>query len=803
MRMAATVAVLLVGAALFSTFQAVRATRARNAADRASAESRRSYAEAREAQASEARLRGLSDERARDAVASRDRSRRLLYVADMSLAQQSLKQNNLGKVRRLLDRHRPGPGEEDLRGWEWRYLWQQTRSTAIATLTNRAERTFDVSLNPDGSLLAAGWYDGHLELWDVASRRMLEVLVEGKQSFQAHATFAPDRNLLAYTSAPNTVTLRDLDSGRETAIWQIPQPFLRPERAGGGWTVRDLSFAKDGSWLVLYAGGNRIRGDAVWVIDVESGRVQGRVNTTWSDTFHHGAARLSPDGSRLFLPRSDIPNYSYTLRCVELATGNLLWETEPLRDYGLTAMAVSPDGAVVLSGSGFEDPTIRIWDSQTGRLQGRLEGHTSWVGKLRFTADGRQLISAASDQTLRVWNTDTWTEARVLRGHRDEVHAVAVSDATDLVASGGKEGNVMLWKKSGDAADAGFHPLTKLSSGVQVIPLNQSRLLVVPPAATPEILSLKGDGVRRVVTEFAPPVRFLGGDGSGNLGVWDGTNRVLVGEFGPAGFIPHTALKLETTPATVSYDIEAQLLAWIPSWRERDVQLVPANAPGQLKVLAGEAIGPRRLQFSKGGTHLAALGSAETTVWAVETGEPVLTIKGRVTDLEFAAGNQMLVTDMSVGGDHEIQFYNLNEPGAEPLRYPGKQPSRELTVSPDGLQVVASSYAGTVTFFDATQGVLIESIHGHLNAAFGVSFSPDGRRLISGGGGREAVKVWDVSTRQELLTLPGAGSFLPNADWSGDGQIIVAGTPWQAWSAPSWEEIARAEAEEAAGSKRP
>jgi WD40 repeat protein len=105
--------------------------------------------------------------------------------------------------------------------------------------------------------------------------------------------------------------------------------------------------------------------------------------------------------------------------------------------------------------------------------------------------------------------------------------------------------------------------------------------------------------------------------------------------------------------------------------------------------------------------------------------------------------------------------------------------------------------------FDPIKGELIEAIHGHLNAAFGIAFSPDGRRLISTSGGREAVKLWDVGTRQELLTLGGTGSFLGEARWSADGDVILAGAPWQAWSAPSWEEIAAAEAKEKAEGKKP
>ena len=83
-----------------------------------------------------------------------------------------------------------------------------------------------------------------------------------------------------------------------------------------------------------------------------------------------------------------------------------------------------------------------------------------------------------------------------------------------------------------------------------------------------------------------------------------------------------------------------------------------------------------------------------------------------------------------------------------------------------------------------------------MNAALGIAFSADGRRLFSAYGGREAVKLWDVGTRQELLTLGGTGSSLDAASWSADGDVILAGAPWQAWRAPSWEEIDAAEAKE-------
>ena len=155
---------------------------------------------------------------------------------------------------------------------------------------------------------------------------------------------------------------------------------------------------------------------------------------------------------------------------------------------------------------------------------------------------------------------------------------------------------------------------------------------------------------------------------------------------------------------------------------------------------------------------------------------------------------------------YEISFYDLARPDRVPQRVPGGFIVSALAVSPNGGLVVASDMGGMggqMRLFDPAMSELIDSLHGHLNAAVGIAFSPDGRRLFSTSGGLEAVKLWDVGTRQELLTLSGTGSELDAARWSADGDVILAGAPWQAWRAPSWEEIAAAEAKDKPDPKLP
>jgi Tol biopolymer transport system component len=330
------------------------------------------------------------------------------------------------------------PGKEDLRGWEWRYLWQLTRSSALVTLTNRPMRGFSVSFSPDGSRLAVGWgWNGNVDLWDVPGGRLVRALTGPEHPHLGRVAFSPVRNLLAATSEPKVVTLYDLDSDRESILWRAPDE--------GAWAVRDLAFSQDGSRVVIYAGSTLELGDAVWVVNVSSSTAES-YPTVNGDSPFFGAAQLSPDNRRLYLARSDALRYRYSIQCLDLTTGQTLWQTEPQRDLGLTALAISPDGQVLASGSGYEDPTIRVWDAATGRFRVRLDGHTGFVCKLVFTKDGRRLISAAADQSIRLWDTSTWTETQVLRGHTDELHAVAISEPAHLVASAGKDGNLMLWK---------------------------------------------------------------------------------------------------------------------------------------------------------------------------------------------------------------------------------------------------------------------------------------------------------------------------------------------------------------------
>jgi WD40 repeat protein len=120
----------------------------------------------------------------------------------------------------------------------------------------------------------------------------------------------------------------------------------------------------------------------------------------------------------------------------------------------------------------------------------------------------------------------------------------------------------------------------------------------------------------------------------------------------------------------------------------------------------------------------------------------------------------------------------------------------QVALSSDTKYLVAGSEYGLVSLWNVSDGSRIDVLKGHLRGVHSVAFLPDGQRFLSFSGDAEALKLWDIATRQEVATLPGDGSLLTSPRISADGSVIAVASSkgLHVWRAPSWEKIAAAEA---------
>ena len=702
------------------------------------------------------------------AHANAEIARRNLYVADINLAQQSLNKNNLGRAVRLLDRHRPKEGESDLRGWEWRYLWQETRGHANETLTQRKARGWQVSLSPDERWLAVAWLDGVVQLWDVASRQLHQTLAPAT-GLGASVAFSPVRNLLAATSPKQVVVLVDLDTGQKSDV-EIPEE-------GMTWVYNRLAFSEDGSKLAIHAVPvNSGHDDEIWVVDVASSRMVHRISMNRHyGVSHVGGVRLSPNGKLLYLADGAAENYR--LRCIDLATERELWSSEPLTDTGgPSSLALSPDGRLLASVSFYRNPYIYLWEAASGRFIRRLEGHTRWICKVDFSRDGAELISAATDQTIRFWSTESWTETKLIRGHRDEVHGVAVSATGRLLASTSKDGELKIWPLELGGSEHEGHRYLSQFSYRQIEPLDGARWLILPDSGPPELFDPNAGFSRVSLPQFGVPTNILGVFDRRTVCYWDGAHEIQVHELKGGRLLRRGAIPLnvDERPTHLAFSSTKQLLAWSERTKPDSISLGWVSSSEPLADLTADVPGLRPLSFTEDGTRLLGFnGQGSFRLWDVETGRIEAVIEDRARWMaRFCLGGRVLVTVSSTGGDdHTVRFYDLADPSKPPRVVSGDFYATSMQVSPDGSLVTVSNQGGMVEFYDPTTGERTGVLHGHMNSAHQTTFSPDGQRLLTIGSGQQ-VKLWDLGTRQELLSWSGPGA---PPIWTSDGSTVRLG----------------------------
>ncbi|MEK0182010.1 beta-propeller domain-containing protein [Microcoleus anatoxicus] len=104
-----------------------------------------------------------------------------------------------------------------------------------------------------------------------------------------------------------------------------------------------------------------------------------------------------------------------------------------------------------------------------------------------------------------------------------------------------------------------------------------------------------------------------------------------------------------------------------------------------------------------------------------------------------------------------------------------KSPSWDLlAISPDR-QTFFSGCDNTIKIWQLSTGQELRTLTGHSSWVASVAISPDGHTLVSGSVDN-TIKIWELSTGRELRTLTGHSSWITSFAISPDGQTLVSGS---------------------------
>lgn len=356
-------------------------------------------------------------------------ARRSLYNADMLLAQQAFEANNSGRVERLLQKHDPrrsGRPEEDLRGWEWRYLYGQIRSEELFTLGYHTGVVSQLAFSPDGKTVASvaqGDFADELSIRDMNTRQSIARLPELQVARGMSLSFSPRGDTLAVALAnPPGVRLY------QAPEWRSIAPPLACSNVIGS-----VAFSPDSELLGV----------------LESAE-EGELHLV--ETSHYTEVARHPTGGGRGLAFSgDLRWIAIMLKYREAV---LLWDRHtqglahefpgPGNAYRNGNVGFSPDSrmlAIVIS----TQNRVDFWSVPEFRLLHSVQGHAVELSGAVFSPDSQFAYVAAWDQGISVYETRNWERISRLQGHRDELWCLAISSDGRRLGSGSRDHSIRVW----------------------------------------------------------------------------------------------------------------------------------------------------------------------------------------------------------------------------------------------------------------------------------------------------------------------------------------------------------------------
>lgn len=361
-----------------------------------------------------------------------------------------------------------------------------------------------------------------------------------------------------------------------------------------------------------------------------------------------------------------------------------------------------------------------------------------------------------------------------LYGHQAALYALAVSNDSQIMASGTDKGVITLWSLADERVIADlptkrgvsissliFSPDDKvLASG------DGAGMIYLWDAASGASLGeLAGhtESINDLVfSQDGQTLRSISGDGSSRLWNLDSLEEVLDGTV---------AL---TTPDGMAMSQAGDKVA---AKRETTITLQSLVTGLELTPpMRGHTGSVQDVEFSPDGSVLATASFDSLVIlWDTATGQPLHPPleghEGRVLTLAFSPDGKVLA---SGGTDGKILLWDVAT-GA-PLAVPGIGHGnwvRVLRFTPDGQRLISGDADGTVLVWKTG---LFRQLRGHENTVRALDFSPDGRSLASGSFDT-TVQRWDSVTGQPIgQPMRGHQNSVIALNYSPAGKILVSGS---------------------------
>ena len=579
-----------------------------------------------------------------------------------------------------------------------------------------------MAFSPDGLFFVNGGDDA-TTLWEVATGR--KVTLHDPLPAASVLWFSKDsKTLVTLNESGDTICWIDTDTGKRN-VKKIENRLYSHSREVYALTHDKVATAEKSGILELW---NAKSGKKVSTLTGPAERLQ--AEGVAGPNFNHVISlAFSPDGTRLASGRLDrtvrlwdtTSNNEPILLQKQSLSPDLLRSTQEFVD-GPNVLLFSPDGKTLACGEG---QNVKLWDITTGELITTFRGHIGLVDNLAFSPDGSILASASGDGTVLYWNINTEDQLPPkIAEHTDEVGTISFMNGSSTLASVAYSGIITLWDL--ETSQRTTHR-TKTD-------FENTRywLEAIPLAFSPDGTKLASKGILNTPTEplgTTPRIRLIDVTTGRELTSLTYSNEDVTPNltFSPDGktvvFSAHGhtygKIRLWNTETDKTLDIRfSDQPAWITA---------AAFSPDGNKLVAGTSDGKVQMWDAKTGVHLTSFFDKQPPK------------SGALVNLTFSSNGALLAVV------YMRQIHLLGSPKIPHFKEISSEPNLfwdGLVFSPDNTLLILSLLDGGIQLRDVATGKVLNTLDGHTGASNVLSFSPDGKTLVSAGDDG-TILVWD------------------------------------------------------------
>lgn len=359
----------------------------------------------------------------------------------------------------------------------------------------------------------------------------------------------------------------------------------------------------------------------------------------------------------------------------------------------------------------------------------RLTGHIEAVTDVAMSADGQMVASSGRDGEVMLWDVVNGTIIKRLNGHTDRVTSLVFSPNGQWLLTGSADHTARLWN---------------IQTGE-------------------EIRTFVGHTDAVTAVGFSPGGRtLLTGSTDTTVRIWD-----------TATGLERRRLEGHSAGITaVVFSPDNQVVA--STSQDRTVRLWSASTGRQLRVLEGHLDRITTVAFHPSGRQIASGGSDNTVrVWDVNSGEPLQTFSGHtdvVTRVAFAPDGREL---LSTSWDGSMLMWDLGT-GQQIYRFNGHEAAiTSMVISADGSRAVTGSEDKTVRVWELNTTAQLRSLSFYVDEVNQVVLHPNGRMALVSGNDTSFV-LWDIGTGLQVRRFFGHEDNVLSLQFSPDGTQVLS-----------------------------